>query len=102
MQNRDVKKSFSYNNLHSLLTYVYFCSIIIATKMKHYYSLIFELKQEVLKLAGKKLIIPSKKYKGDTSVVSARLPNEMIKDLDTIAESTGRNRNDYDVSGIRY
>ena len=65
--------------------------------MKHYYSLIFELKQEVLKLAGKKLIIPSKKYKGDTSVVSARLPNEMIKDLDTIAESTGRNRsNRYD------
>ncbi len=45
-------------------------------------------------LAGKKLFIPSKRYKGDTSVVSARLPNEMIKDLDRIAESTGRNRNE--------
>lgn len=70
--------------------------------MKHYYRLIFELKQEVLKLAGKKLIIPSKKYKGDTSVVSARLPNEMIKDLDTIAESTGRNRNEIIMMCLEY
>ena len=45
-------------------------------------------------MAGKKLFIPSKRYKGDTSVVSARLPNELIKDLDRIAEETGRNRNE--------
>ena len=42
----------------------------------------------------KKLIISSKKYKGDTSVVSARLPVEMIKELDRIADVTGRNRNE--------
>ena len=45
-------------------------------------------------MAGKKLFIPSNRYKGDTSVVSARLPNELIKDLDRIAENTGRNRNE--------
>lgn len=45
-------------------------------------------------MAGKKLFIASKRYKGDTSVVSARLPNELIKDLDRIAENTGRNRNE--------
>ena len=45
-------------------------------------------------MAGKKLFRPSKRYKGDTSVVSARLPNELIKDLDRIAEDTGRNRNE--------
>lgn len=45
-------------------------------------------------MADKKLFIPSKRYKGDTSVVSARLPNELIKDLDRIAEDTGRNRNE--------
>lgn len=45
-------------------------------------------------MPGKKLFIPSKRYKGDTSVVSARLPNELIKDLDRIAEDTGRNRNE--------
>ena len=45
-------------------------------------------------MVGKKLFIPLKRYKGDTSVVSARLPNELIKDLDRIAENTGRNRNE--------
>ena len=45
-------------------------------------------------MSGKKLFIPSKRYKGDTSVVSARLPIDMIKDLDRIAENTGRNRNE--------
>ena len=43
---------------------------------------------------SKKLVIPQKKYKGETSVVSARLPVEMIKTLDQIAENTGRNRNE--------
>ena len=42
----------------------------------------------------KKLIISPRKYKGETSVVSARLPAEMIKELDKIAENTGRNRNE--------
>ncbi len=45
-------------------------------------------------MTGKKLFIQSKRYKGDTSVVSARLPNELIKDLDRVAENTGRNRNE--------
>ena len=43
---------------------------------------------------SKRLIISPRKYKGDTSVVSARLPVEMIKALDEIAELTGRNRNE--------
>lgn len=45
-------------------------------------------------MTGKKLFIPSKRYGGDTSVVSARLPNELIRDLERIAEKTGRNRNE--------
>lgn len=45
-------------------------------------------------MAGKKLIIPPKRYQGITSVVSARLPNEMIQSLDQVAEQTGRNRNE--------
>ncbi len=45
-------------------------------------------------MAEKKLKIPVKKYKGETAVVSARLPNSMIKELDKIAEDTGRNRNE--------
>ena len=45
-------------------------------------------------MADKKLIISSKKYRGDSSVVSVRLPNDMIEKLDTIAEQTGRTRNE--------
>ncbi len=42
----------------------------------------------------KKLVISSKKFRGDTSVVSVRLPNDMIEELDSIAEQTGRTRNE--------
>lgn len=45
-------------------------------------------------MAEKKLVISSKKYRGDTSVVSARLPNDLIKRLDDVAEKTGRTRNE--------
>lgn len=41
-----------------------------------------------------RLVISSKKYKGDTSVFSVRLPLEMVKELDNISEITGRNRNE--------
>ena len=33
-----------------------------------------------------KLIIEKKQYKGDTSVISTRLPIEIIKDLDWLEE----------------
>lgn len=42
----------------------------------------------------KKCVIPAKKYKGDTCVVSARLNLELVEKLDDIANKTGRNRND--------
>ena len=45
-------------------------------------------------MADKKLIISSKKFRGDSSVVSVRLPNDMIEKLDVIAEKTGRTRNE--------
>lgn len=45
-------------------------------------------------MSDEKLIIPVKKHKGNTSVISARLPDDMIKELDSIAGKTGRNRNE--------
>ena len=53
-------------------------------------------------MADKKLVISPKKYKGETSVVSARLPAEMVKALDKIAESTGRNRNEIITLCLEY
>ena len=42
----------------------------------------------------RKLVIPSKKYRGDSAVISSRLTNELIKKIDEIAEQTGRTRNE--------
>lgn len=53
-------------------------------------------------MVDKKLIISPRKYKGETSVVSARLPIDMIKALDKIAENTGRNRNEIVALCLEY
>ena len=45
-------------------------------------------------MPDKKLVISSKKFRGDSSVVSVRLQNDMIEKLDAIAEQTGRTRNE--------
>ncbi len=45
-------------------------------------------------MAKKKLVITAKKYVGETAVVSARLPNDLIREIDNICEMTGRNRNE--------
>ena len=45
-------------------------------------------------MAERKLIIPSKKYTGETAVVSARLPIDLIKKLDEICDATGRTKNE--------
>lgn len=45
-------------------------------------------------MSREKLIISSKKYRGDSTVISIRLPDELVKKLDTIAEETGRTRNE--------
>ena len=45
-------------------------------------------------MTEKKLKISAKKYVGDTAVVSARLPNDLVKRIDEICEATGRTRNE--------
>lgn len=45
-------------------------------------------------MAEKKLVISSKKYTGETAVVSARLPIDLIKKIDEICEVTGRTKNE--------
>ena len=45
-------------------------------------------------MSNEKLIISSKKCRGDSTVISIRLPDELVKALDKIAEETGRTRNE--------
>ena len=36
----------------------------------------------------------SKKYTGESAVISMRLPRDMLQEIDTIAADTGRTRNE--------
>ncbi len=53
-------------------------------------------------MAEAKLQIKPKKYRGATSVVSARLPNDMIEDIDKVATDTGYNRNEVIMICLEY
>ena len=41
-----------------------------------------------------RLVIPPKKYTGETSIVSMRIPKDMLKDIDAAAKVAGRTRNE--------
>ena len=45
-------------------------------------------------MADKTLKIQAKKYKEETLVVSCRIPKDLLKEIDSIAEKTGRTRNE--------
>ena len=38
--------------------------------------------------------IPKKRYGCDTTVISMRIPKDMLRDIDQVAKETGRTRND--------
>lgn len=60
-----------------------------------YYNKVGELCfEEGERMADKKLKITIKKYQGETSVISLRLPIELVNTLDELAKETGRTRND--------
>ena len=40
------------------------------------------------------LRITPKKYAGETTIVSMRISKELLKDIDSVANATGRNRNE--------
>ena len=49
-----------------------------------------------------KLKLKPKKYIGATSVVSLRMPEELIESLDKISTETGRTRNDIIIKCIDF
>lgn len=40
------------------------------------------------------LRISRKRYTGETTIVSMRLPKDLLKEIDSVAAMTGRNRNE--------
>ncbi len=51
---------------------------------------------------SEKLIIQSHRYTGETTVVSVRLPRDMILDLDAAAERSNRTRSEIIVMGLEF
>ena len=49
-----------------------------------------------------KLIIKPRRYGPETSVISLRLPKDMIRVIEEIAASTGRTRNEIMVMSIEF
>ena len=46
-------------------------------------------------------IIP-KKYGGETTVISMRMPKDLLKDIDTVAAETGHNRNEIMTMSLEF
>ena len=53
-------------------------------------------------LEEKKLIIEPHRYGGETSVISMRMPKEMLGDIDKVAAETGRTRNEILMLSIEF
>ena len=53
-------------------------------------------------MSDKFVIVPRKRAFGKTTVVSARLPDDMVKRLDSVAQETGRARNEIMVMAVDY
>ena len=53
-------------------------------------------------MSDKKFIIHPHRYGGETSVISLRLPKEMLAVIDRVAQETGRTRNEIIVKSMEY
>lgn len=49
-----------------------------------------------------KLQITPKRYSGESTVISMRMPKDMVLDLDKTAEATGRTRNEIMMLCLEY
>ncbi len=48
------------------------------------------------------LRITPKKYAGETTIISMRMAKELLKDIDAVANATGRNRNEILVMSLEF
>ena len=53
-------------------------------------------------MADLTLKITAKRYGNESTVVSFRLPKDMLRDIDNIAEATGRTRNEIMTTSLEF
>lgn len=49
-----------------------------------------------------KFVLAKKKYSGSTSVVSLRMPDELLNKIDQVCEITGRTRNEIIIKSLDF
>lgn len=49
-----------------------------------------------------KLHIRNKKYTGESTIISMRMPKDMLKEIDGVAEFTGRTRNEIMMMALEF
>lgn len=53
-------------------------------------------------MQDKKLVIQSRKYGGESKVISMRLPEEMLAEIDKTAAQSGRTRNEILILSLEF
>ena len=53
-------------------------------------------------MAEKKLVIKPRRFGGETTVISLRLPKEMLAVIDQVAADTGRTRNEIMTKSMEF
>ncbi len=53
-------------------------------------------------MGNERLIIQAHKYSGESTVVSMRLPKDMLAEIDRVASETGRTRNEILSTSIEF
>ena len=53
-------------------------------------------------MSDPKFQIKPKKYTGESSVVSMRMPKDMLRDIDAVAAKTGRTRNEFLMMSLEF
>ena len=53
-------------------------------------------------VSEKKLVIQAHKYMGESTVISLRLPKDMLSVIDQVANETGRTRNEILVLSLEF
>ena len=61
-----------------------------------------EQETEQDQLAEPKYQVKTKKYTGESSVVSMRMPKDMLREIDTVAAKTGRTRNEFMLMSLEF
>ena len=50
----------------------------------------------------KRFVLESQKYRAESTVISVRIPKDMLAELDSLADKKGRKRNDVIMRALQY